>query len=200
MRFATITSTLASLTALGVSGFSLYDSTLRASHLMVYVGPRADYTDPDRPEAVREVFVLPITIANDGARTGTVLAMKLKVTSPLTKSVKTFYAARFGSWGETPLKPFAPVVLAGRASFTQTVQFEPLAGETVPRIIDGDGGTYDLALTIDEVAAGETRKADPPPALTFKLNIGALDYRYFNGNGTMEMWSPDYRAAAGVTK
>lgn len=200
MRYATIASTFASLTALGVSGFGLYESSLRAPRLMVYVAPRADYTDPDRPEAVREVIVLPITIANDGARTAAVLAMKLAVTSPVTKSVKTFYAARFGSWGETPLRPFAPVVLAGRASFTQTVQFEPLAGETVARIIDGDGGTYALALTIDEVAAGETRKPDPPPALTFSLKIGRLDYRYFNGNGTMEMWAPDYQAAAGATK
>lgn len=191
MRIATITSTVASVVALGVSGYSLYESALKSSSLALFVAPRIDYTDPDRPEAVREVFVLPLTIANDGAMTGTVLSMTLTVTNPRTKAVKTFYAARLGTWGETPLKPFAPVVLAGRATYSQTVQFEPRNGETVARIIDGEGGTYQLGLGLEEAVSG-TRAS---PSLQFDRRIGELDYRYFSGTGTMEMWAPDYRSA-----
>ena len=190
MRIASFASTFVSLTALGFSGYTLYESALKTSSLAVFVAPRIDYTDPDRPEAVREVFILPLTIANDGARTGTVLSMTLTVANPRSRAVKTFYAARLGTWGETPLKPFTPVVLPGRATFSQTVQFEPRNGETVPRILDADGGTYELSLTLEDASA-----SGRAPVLKFERRIGQLDYRYFNGNGTMEMWAGDYQAA-----
>src|SRR4030081_3015979 len=68
MYITNIIPTLMSLVALMFSGYSLYESALRAPQLSIFVAPRIDYTDPDRPEAVREVFILPLTIANDGAQ------------------------------------------------------------------------------------------------------------------------------------
>jgi hypothetical protein len=201
MYITNIMPTLMSVVALMFSGYSLYESALRAPQLSIFVAPRIDYTDPDRPEAVREVFILPLTIANDGARPAVVLALNLEVVNPRTKEKKTFFAARLGTWGERPLHPFAPVVLAGRATFSNAVQFEPRNGETVPRILDQEAGKYAFKLSLETAAArqvaGLTAAVTP---LQFEMQIADLDYRYFQGSGTMEMWAPDYRAPVSLSR
>ena len=128
--------TIVSAIALIFSGFSFYESVLKAPKLAIYVPPQIAYTDPDRPDNPFEVFVLPVTLANDGARTGTVLALELKVTNPRTGKSKQFYAAQFGPWASKPHRPFAPISLAGKAAFSNAVQFFPRVGEKVPRIMD----------------------------------------------------------------
>ena len=70
-RLATIISAL----ALAFSGYSFYEAVLRAPELAIYVPPRIAYTDPDRPDSPFEVFIIPVTLANDGARSGTVLSL-----------------------------------------------------------------------------------------------------------------------------
>lgn len=199
MHYAKAFPTLLSVVALGFSGYSLYESALKAPELTVFVAPRLDYTDPDRPEAVREVFILPMTIANDGTRTVTVLGISLEARNPRTGAIKKFYAARLGTWGEKPPRPFAPIVLTGRASFTQALQFEPQNGETVPRILDSTPGKYELTLKMDTAAAASLGTSSPR-ALKFEVEAGEMDYRYFNGNGTMELWVPDYRAPASIIR
>lgn len=188
--------TFVSTVALLVSGFSLYESSLKQAELSVFVAPRLDYVDPDRPEAVREVFVLPLTLANEGARSATVMSVNLEVTNPRTKQSKSFYAARLGSWGEAPLRPFAPAVLPGKAIYTQALQFEPRVGESVMRILDIEPGAYTFKLTLDLAGAG-VRGAQ---ALQFEMQAGQMDYRMFSGNGTMGMWAPDYRPASSAAK
>lgn len=202
MHITNIMPTLMSLAALLFSGYSLYESALRAPQLSMFVSPRIDYTDPDRPEDVREVFILPVTIANDGARPGTVLAITLEVTNPRSQKKKTFYAARLGVWGELPLRPFAPVVLSGRQTYSHALQFEPLKGETVPRILDNEPGNYQFKVSVDTAAAkgaGDQAIGAIAP-LAFEMRAGQMDYRYFQGTGTMEMWSPDNRSAASVPR
>jgi hypothetical protein len=198
MHITNVLPTLLSLVALLFSGYSLYETVLRAPQLSIFVAPRIDYVDPDRPEAVREVFILPMTLANDGARPATAIAINLQVTNPRTKQSKTFYAARLGSWGEMPLRPFTPVVLGGRATYSHPVQFEPRAGESVMRILDQDAGTYEFKLTVDTAGAGQAGAIDAASIapLTFTMETGDLDYRYFNGTGTMLMWAPAYRPPA----
>lgn len=190
-----IVPSLLSIVALVVSCFSLYDSSLRAPSLAIYVAPRIDYTDPDRPDSPLEVFILPLTLTNHGARSSTVHAINLEVSNPRTKQVKRFYAARLGAWGEQPLQPFAPVVLSGKASYSKALQFLPRMGENVPRILDLEPGVYDFKLALDTSAAGSARGGDDV-TLEFRMQIGQLDYRNFSGKGTMEMWAPDYRSAA----
>lgn len=187
---------LLSVLALGVSAYSLYESSLAAPQLSIYVAPRADYTDPDRPESVLEVFVIPVTLANHGARTSAVHAINLEVTNPRTKQIKRFYAARLGAWGETPIQPFTPVSLAGRSSFSAALQFFPRRSETVPRVLDLEAGSYELKLTLDTSAAGSAVASTSDISVAFTMQIGQLDYRNFSGKGTMEMWAPDYRSAA----
>lgn len=63
--------TVISAFALAFSGFSFYESVLKAPNLALYVPPQIAYTDPDRPDSPLEVFIVPLTLANDGARTGT---------------------------------------------------------------------------------------------------------------------------------
>lgn len=190
--------TIISALALLFSGYSVYETVLKVPQIATYVPPRIAYTDPDRPENPFEVFIVPLTLANDGARTGTVLAVELKVTNPRTNKSKLFYAANIGTWGSKPQRPFAPVSLSGRTAFSDAIQFFPRAGETVPRILDQEAGDYTFEITARMVAPGKGDLFPPsaPKPLIFQMHAGALDYRYFNGDGTMPMWSPDYQSAA----
>lgn len=189
--------------ALLFSGFSFYETVIRAPELAIYVPPQIQYTDPDRPDSPFEVFVLPITFANHGARSGTVLSLDLTVTNPRTGQAKRFYAAQTGPWGQEPGQSFSPVSLSGRAALSQTIQFFPRVDETVERILDFEPGNYRLSLELqtasarslnwlDDLGLGEGT-AEP---LNFEMQIGQLDYRNFNGAGTMAMWAPDYRPAS----
>lgn len=187
--------TLLSVVALVLSAYSFYDSSMRAPSLAIYVAPRAEYTDPDRPENPFEVFVLPVTLTNHGARTSTVHSLTLEVTNPRTRQVKRFYAARLGAWGETPAQPFTPVVLAGKGTYSEALQFFPRNTEKLGRILDQEAGDYELKLALDTSAPGSGRGADDV-AVSWRMQIGSLDYRAFSGKGTMEMWVPDYRSAA----
>jgi hypothetical protein len=181
---ATLISAIAAL----FSAYTFYE--VRAPRLAIYVPPRIDYSDPDGPDRPMEVFVLPVTIANDGAQTGTVLSINLQVMNPRTLQVKQFYAARLGSWGEQPTKPFAPVSLSGKASFSHALQFFPRKGETVLRILDLEPGSYAFKLTLDTASTSTVKP------LEFEMQIDRLDYRNFSGTGTMEMWANDYRPIA----
>jgi hypothetical protein len=200
MSIAKFAPALASLVALLFSGYTLYESSLRGARLSIFVAPRIEYTDPDRPEDVREVFILPITVANDGARTGTLLALNLEVSNPRTNRKKMFYAARLGTWGETPLRPFAPVVLAGRAIFSHAVQFEPRKGESVPRILDLEPGKYNFKLTVENVASTGGLGGGGTVPLEFEMQNERIDYRRFQGSGTMEMWAADYQSFASIPR
>jgi hypothetical protein len=192
-----LVATLISAFALLFSGYTFYESVLRAPELAVYVPPRIDYTDPDRPDSPFEVFIIPVTLANDGARTGTVLSLDLEVTNKRTGQTKMFHSAQLGSWGEQPTRPFAPVSLTGRASFSNAVQFFPRVDEDVARILDLEPGSYRFTMSLQTAAAGgaaflPASKVNP---LVFERQIGQLDYRNFNNFGTMAMWADDYRSS-----
>ncbi len=193
--------------ALVFSGYSFYETVWRAPELAVYVPAQIQYTDPDRPDSPFEVFVIPLTLANHGARSGTVLAIDLVVRNPRTGDTKRFYASDFGQWRAQPRRAFAPVSLAGRAAQSSTVQFVPRIGEKVPRVLDFEAGDYEFTITLRTADGGSRTLIDqiwPTTAaaqpVQFRMQIGKLDYRYFSNAGTMEMWSPDYRPASNVAR
>jgi hypothetical protein len=197
VRHAGLSATVISAFALLFSGYSFYESVLRSPALEIYVPPRIAYTDPDRPDSPFEVFILPLTLANDGARSGTVLSIDLEVTNPRTQLTKKFYSARVGPRGVRPVQAFAPISLACKDSHSQAVQFFPRADETIPRILDFEAGSYKLRLTLN---ATKTGRAYGPFAarvkpLEFEMQIGKLDYRNFAQFGTVPMWSKDYKPA-----
>lgn len=194
-KFATIISAFALL----FSGYSFYESVLRAPSIALYVPPQIEYTDPTKPDDPFEVFIIPLTVANDGAQTGTVLSVDLKVTNPRTKQSKLFYAAQTGPWGDESRTAFAPVSLAGKASHSAMFQFYPRNSEAVARILDFEAGSYVLELTLNTAAPkGDTLLNLPTNVkpLTFTMEIDQLDYRNFNGTGTMPMRTTDYKPAA----
>ncbi len=191
--FATIISAFALL----FSGFSFYETVLKSADFSIYVAPRIAYTDPNSPEDPLEIFILPMTLANDGARTGTVLSIDLLITNPRTGKTKTFYTARLGSWGTQPKTPFMPVALQGRTTWSRALQFIPRADEKTGRILDYDPGSYRFELRLNTVMTDNSlpflKKRVRP--LIFEMQAGQTDYRRFTGTGTMPLWSKDYRAA-----
>jgi hypothetical protein len=63
---------------------------LRAPELAVYVPPRIAFTDPDSPTNPFKVFIIPVTLANDGARTGTFLSMDITANNTKSGNIKKF--------------------------------------------------------------------------------------------------------------
>ena len=79
--FGGITAEVFSGIAVAVSGYSFWHSTLRKPVLRAFVPPVTRYASPYQ-NSIFEVFEIPLTIVNEGARTGTVLSLNLKVTNP----------------------------------------------------------------------------------------------------------------------
>jgi hypothetical protein len=132
--------TVISAVALLFSGFSLWETSLKQADLNVYVtGVVAYERDLTADESILpaggfEVFAVPITIANGGARDGAVLAMQLDVSNPRTGLTGRFEAtytadgAYFANTGtKRPKTPFSALVIAGRSAWTGTVLFYPVS-------------------------------------------------------------------------
>jgi hypothetical protein len=132
--------TFISATALLFSGFSLWESTLKQADLSVYVtGVVAYERDLTADESIQpaggfEVFAVPITIANSGARDGAVLSLQLDVNNPKTglsarlEGTYTADGAYFANTGaKRPKTPFSALVIAGRSAWTGTVLFYPVS-------------------------------------------------------------------------
>ena len=188
-----LTATIISAFALIFSGYSFYETVVRAPDLSVFVPPHIRYADPNSPDDPFEVFAIPLTVANDGARTGTAMAIDLEVTNLRSKETKKFYAANLGDWKADTGRSFTPVTLSGKSSFSETVQFFPRVGEKVARILDLEPGHYRLKLTLRDTNSGSTIWNRSVQPLAFEMQAGQMDYRYFNNYGTMEMWSPNYQ-------
>jgi len=153
---------IASGLALVFSGFSLYETVLRQPELAVYVPPVIHYTR----ENGGEVFAVPVTIANRGARDGTVLSMELTATSAGREAPKVFYSAYFVESGyfdrsrlersptgglaitkQRPKVPFAPLSVAGRGNYTGTVLFFSRSPE-IPYLVY-EPGQFDISIQLN---------------------------------------------------
>ncbi len=92
-RLATVLSAL----ALAFSGLSFYESVLKTAELEVYVPPVIHYARDQGGQI--ELFAVPITIVNSGARTGTALTMELTVENlrpDAPVKTKRYYSAFIG--------------------------------------------------------------------------------------------------------
>jgi len=81
-------SSLVSVLALAFSAYSLWQSSLKRSELKVFVAPVVRYASPYQNTNF-EVFAVPLTISNDGARTGTIMSMGLEVSDGKTRKNST---------------------------------------------------------------------------------------------------------------
>jgi hypothetical protein len=158
--------------ALIFSGVSLFETVLKQAHLHLFVPDTIAYTGD--PDGGFEVFAVPLTVSNSGARDGIVSALKLEVRNGATGAKQTLEASYFAGSEyfsikedaanniRRPKTPFAPLSVAGRGSLTATVLFyaRKYEGE---RVVSG-AGRYELLLT------AETR---PVEALGFVDRLGS---------------------------
>lgn len=126
-------STSASAVALIVSGVSLWETALKQPQLKVYVGDNISYTRD--PWGSYEVFVVPVTITNSGARDGAVMNLQLELTNSVNgekDNLESSYTAD-ASWysgsdnvttrTRRPKSLFSPLSISGRSSWSGTVLF-----------------------------------------------------------------------------
>lgn len=148
-RGGRVASVLSAL-ALAFSGLSFYESVLKTAELEVYVPPVIHYARDQGGQI--ELFAVPITIVNSGARTGTALTMELTVENLRADApvkTKRYYSAFIGEHSpkdDEINRAFAPLSLAGRTTFSDTVRFYP-EGNPLPALVD-DAGDYRFTLKL----------------------------------------------------
>ena len=191
--FGGVTAEIFSGIAVAVSGFSLWHSTLRKPVLRTFVPPVTRYASPYQ-NSIFEVFEIPLTIVNEGALTGTVLSLNLRVTNPRGVS-KHFYSAGLGSWsigkarGEG-LAPFTPISLAGRTSHSAVILFYAKEDSSVPQVT-ADTGRYKFSMTMLTAHAKESQP------LEFEMKLPFMDNRAFTtGSGSLPLYQPDWQAVS----
>ena len=194
--------------ALAFSGYSLWETSLKQAEVAVFVPPVIQFAAPYQNSNF-EVVALPVTLANDGARTGTVLSMELAVTDPRTNATKLFYAADVGIWSmerarSRAFQPFAPISLAGRTSQTQHVLFYTRGDDQKPAEIFREVGPYRFQLTAEVAEAEDFGWIDrvwkrPAAPLVFERELRFYDARAFQ-NGTIPLYARDWRSASTVTQ
>jgi hypothetical protein len=176
------------------SAYSLWESRLKQSDLRVFVPAVIEYSSPYQNSNF-EAIIIPITISNEGARTGTVLSLELDVTDPKTNKTKRFYAANFGRWTmertrSGAYQPFAPIALAGYSSRTEAVQFYTRGEEEQPPYVIRETQVYRFTMTLRDVANDQRA----PLTLSFERELRHFDARVFN-TGTLWLYPTDWHAA-----
>lgn len=191
--------------ALLFSAYSLWETSLKASDLQVFVPPVIYYSSPYNNSNF-EMVSIPVTIVNEGAQTGTALHLDLEVTNPKTKETKRFYSAEFGVWSMDRTRAraytgFSPITLQGHSSRAESVLFYTRGSDEKPQQIIREPGSYQFKLTL--VAAEGTSSSwwpfssSEPVSITFERVLPFYDARSFE-QGTIFMHSPDW-AASGKT-
>ena len=193
-----------SLVALLVSAYSLWETSLKRSAFKVFVAPVIRYASPYQNTNF-EVFAIPVTITNSGARAGTVMSMGLVVTDLATNVSKRFYSADLGQWSiekasKGDFRPFAPIPLSGRSSHTDIVLFHARTDETVMQIVQA-AGRFQFMLTLDVAGSEDFGLLDrlwrsPPEPLRFEMVLPGLDHRAFtSGSGTVALHQKDWQSS-----
>jgi hypothetical protein len=198
-RIAAIVSAI----ALAFSAYSLWETSLKQADVAVFVPPVVHFAAPYQNSNF-EMVSIPITLTNEGARTGTVLSMELAVTDPRSGARKLFYAADLGPWTMEKARargftPFAPISLAGRTSRTENVLFYTRGDDQKPNEIIRELGSYQMTLTLEVAEAEDFGAIDrlwkaPPPTLYFERELKFYDARSFQ-TGTIPLYARDWRSA-----
>ncbi len=202
--------TLVSAFAFAFSGVSFYETVIKQPHLTVFVPPVLQYGQDGGGDT--EVFAIPITISNDGARSGTVLSMELEVENPNAKEdmpkKKLFYSAFVGEHprvADNAPKSFAPISIIGRASASETIRFYP-QGNSRPHIVT-DAGALKFTLKLSTAAAPAAsiidrlfRHGDPAP-VTFSRTLPWYSQQQLGFRRvSISMHAADWKSTVSATK
>lgn len=195
--------TALSAIALLFSGLSYYESALKDAELEFFVPPVIQYgRDGDA-----EVFMVPITVSNNGSRTGTVLAMELVAENPSAQGEeaknKTFYSAFLGEHPRNPEqagRAFAPISVPARATYTETIRFYP-QGNYFPKLVT-DKGTFKFSLKLYTATGSEPSVVQratggtAPKPIEFERILPYLSDQHVEfRRGTISMHAPDWKPA-----
>lgn len=190
--------------ALVFSAYSLWDTSLKQAEVQVFVPPVIHFAAPYQNSNF-EVVSIPITLTNEGARTGTVLSIELAVTDPRSNATKLFYAADLGTWSMERARaraftPFAPISLAGRTSRTDNVLFYTRGDDQKPNEMFRELGPYRMRLTLEIAENEDLGPIDrflkrAAGVIEFERELKFYDARSFQV-GTIALYAKDWRSAS----
>jgi len=134
-----------SIISFGVSIVSFYTGSLKAPDLHFYTAPYIRHVVDS--ESLNEAFYIPITLANRGARSGTLVSIELTVVYLPDGSEKRYFGQYFTQDNSQVLLGdfFTPLSLNGYSADSRTVCFYPLGaspGNFINRV-----GEYEFRLT-----------------------------------------------------
>lgn len=191
-RLATIVSAF----AFAFSAVSFYETVMKQPALTAYVPPVLHYGQDGGGDV--EVFAIPVTIANEGARMGTVLTLTLDAVNITTKVHQRYYSAYFGDHprvADATPRAFAPISIVGRSTFSDTIRFYAI-GNPKPFVL-GDAGDVEFTLSIETVKPGRTdvlgqfwRKE--PRQVIFTRRLPWYDWRHLSNRGSIAMKEPSW--------
>lgn len=176
-----LAATVASGLALCASGLSLWETVLRQAALEVYVGDNVNYTRD--PWGSYEVLVVPVTIANTGARDGAVVSMRLNVKNAQTGETQRFDAAYIADASycsgrdsvtdrtRRPKSPFAPLSISGRGRFSGTILFYASEAREQKLIEPKSRIDTELTLTIPPSRGWLDKMVAPPAPDTLRMSF-----------------------------
>jgi hypothetical protein len=165
---------------------SMWETTIKQAEVGLHVSDNIYFTRD--PWGSYEVLVIPVTLANRGARYGTVLTLSLDVknlTTNQSKKFKSTYTADANWFGgrddvtaniRRPKVPFAPVSVAGRGAFTGTLLFYP-ADDPEKKVIDANS-KIEMTLTAGVLSGNgwlDRLLSAAPPPVTIQAEVA--DYR-----------------------
>jgi hypothetical protein len=166
---------------------SMWETTIKQAELRVHVSDNIYFTRD--PWGSYEVLIVPVTVANGGARDGTVLALTLDVKNVATNQSKRFKSAYtadarwFGGRDDVtanlrrPKVPFAPVSVAGHGAFSGTLLFYP-ADDPEKKVVDSNS-KIEMTLTAGVLSGtswlDRVLSAPPPPPVTIEAEVA--EYR-----------------------
>ena len=189
--------TVFSAVAVALSCVSVYLSALQGPDLEVYVPPTIQYgRDVDN-----DVFSIPITIANSGARSAAILSIELEVRNLKTNNTKRYFSAYFGEHPREAAalnRQFAPLSIPGKAVFTETVRFYP-AGKALPRLVDAEG-EYAFILQVNTAAPPKPSLLDrlqgrtQPAPISFQMTLPWISEQHLMfRRATIAMHTKDWK-------
>ncbi len=117
--------TFISFIALIFSGISLYETILKRAEPVLHIGSvihcARDYTQPD------DVFVLPVTVTNTGAREAVIVEFQLLVAQAGEGNTAwtSFTSLYSGTNPRTDKQFFSPISIAGRGTSKKRTAFLP---------------------------------------------------------------------------
>lgn len=161
---------LVSAIALIFSGFSFYETVLKQAELKIYAPPLVNLYR----KGYRDVFAIPVTISNDGAKRGTILSFDLEVTNLDTNETKQFQNLYFGNDPKDTSRIFSPLTIAGRSSHSDIVMF---FAKTTGAFFETTGGVklnlhLKLTMNVDQTEYWFTPKK--PQQLTIDMSANFI--------------------------